>query len=86
MRLVVAMTGATGAPLGIRLLEVLGELGVETHLILSDWARATIKLETDTPSTRSARWLRTHTVRAILPPAFPADRSAPMAWWCAHAA
>lgn len=46
MRLVVAMTGATGAPLGIRLLEVLNELEVETHLVLSDWARATIKLET----------------------------------------
>jgi 4-hydroxy-3-polyprenylbenzoate decarboxylase len=48
MRLVVAMTGATGAALGIRLLEALGQLGVETHLILSDWARATIKIETDT--------------------------------------
>jgi polyprenyl P-hydroxybenzoate/phenylacrylic acid decarboxylase-like protein len=47
MRLVVAMTGATGAALGIRLLEVLRELEVETHLVLSDWARATIKLETD---------------------------------------
>jgi len=41
------MTGATGAPVGIRLLEVLRDLDVETHLVLSDWARATIKLETD---------------------------------------
>ncbi|OBK10148.1 UbiX family flavin prenyltransferase [Mycobacterium asiaticum] len=47
MRLVVAMTGATGAVLGVRLLEVLRDLDVETHLVLSDWARATIKLETD---------------------------------------
>jgi polyprenyl P-hydroxybenzoate/phenylacrylic acid decarboxylase-like protein len=47
MRVVIAMTGATGAGLGIRLLESLGQLGVETHLILSDWARATIKIETD---------------------------------------
>ena len=47
MRLVVGMTGATGAAVGIRLLEVLAELGVETHLILSDWARATIKIETE---------------------------------------
>jgi 4-hydroxy-3-polyprenylbenzoate decarboxylase len=47
MRIVVAMTGATGAALGIRLLEMLDGLGVETHLILSDWARATINLETD---------------------------------------
>ena len=42
----VAMTGATGAIYGIRLLEVLGELGVETHLVVSRWAEATIKTET----------------------------------------
>jgi 4-hydroxy-3-polyprenylbenzoate decarboxylase len=47
MRLIVGMTGATGAILGIRTLEVLRELGVETHLILSKWAEATIHLETD---------------------------------------
>src|SRR3981081_1771618 len=48
MKLVVAMTGATGAPLGIRLLEALRETpGVETHLVLSPWARSTISLETD---------------------------------------
>lgn len=41
------MTGATGSGLGIRLLEALSKLGVETHLVLSDWARATIKIETD---------------------------------------
>ncbi|MFB6852491.1 UbiX family flavin prenyltransferase [Streptomyces sp. NPDC056341] len=46
MRLVVAMTGATGAPFGVRLLEVLGELGVETHLVVSRWARATLTQET----------------------------------------
>jgi len=47
MRLIVGMTGATGAPFGVRLLEVLRELdGVETHLVLSRWARATIELET----------------------------------------
>jgi 4-hydroxy-3-polyprenylbenzoate decarboxylase len=46
MKLVVAMTGATGAPLGVRLLEALGELGVETHLVVSRWARATIAQET----------------------------------------
>jgi flavin prenyltransferase len=47
MRLVVGMTGATGAPLGVRMLEWLGELpDVQTHLVLSRWARATIELET----------------------------------------
>jgi 4-hydroxy-3-polyprenylbenzoate decarboxylase len=47
MRLVVAMTGATGALLGIRLLERLREMaGTETHLVLSPWARSTIRWET----------------------------------------
>ena len=47
MRLIVAMTGATGAPFGVRLLEVLREIEhVETHLVLSRWARATVELET----------------------------------------
>jgi 4-hydroxy-3-polyprenylbenzoate decarboxylase len=63
MRFVVAMTGATGAPLGIRLLEVLGHLEVETHLILSDWARATINLETDT-SVNEVRALASHAYNA----------------------
>jgi 4-hydroxy-3-polyprenylbenzoate decarboxylase len=40
------MTGATGAVFGIRLLEALHEMGVETHLVVSRWARATIKQET----------------------------------------
>ncbi|MFD2472232.1 UbiX family flavin prenyltransferase [Amycolatopsis silviterrae] len=45
-RLVVAMSGATGAPFGVRLLEVLRDLpGVETHLVLSTWARTTVELE-----------------------------------------
>ncbi|MFF5563132.1 UbiX family flavin prenyltransferase [Streptomyces sp. NPDC012623] len=47
MRLVIGMTGASGAPIGVRLLETLRELdGVETHLVLSRWARPTIELET----------------------------------------
>jgi 4-hydroxy-3-polyprenylbenzoate decarboxylase len=63
MRLVIAMTGATGAGLGIRLLDALGQLGVETHLILSDWARATIKIETDT-SVDEVRALASHAYSA----------------------
>lgn len=47
LRVAVGMTGATGAVLGLRLLERLSEdSGVETHLVLSRWARATIELET----------------------------------------
>jgi 4-hydroxy-3-polyprenylbenzoate decarboxylase len=52
MRLIVGMTGATGAAFGVRLLEQLRELPeVETHLVLSRWARTTVELETG----RSAR-------------------------------
>ncbi|MEW1547300.1 UbiX family flavin prenyltransferase [Streptomyces tsukubensis] len=47
-RLVVALTGATGVVLGIRLLEELRQHdGVETHLVMSRWARATLKTESD---------------------------------------
>lgn len=46
MRIIVGMTGASGSIFGIRILEGLRELGVETHLILSRWARATIAQET----------------------------------------
>jgi 4-hydroxy-3-polyprenylbenzoate decarboxylase len=46
MRIVVAMTGATGAAYGIRLLAALAELGVERHLILSRWAEVTSFKET----------------------------------------
>ena len=45
MRIIVAMTGATGAIYGIRLLAALAELGVERHLILSRWAEVTILKE-----------------------------------------
>jgi len=47
MELIVGMSGATGAIYGIRLLEVLRDLGVSTHLILSEWAEKTIVIETD---------------------------------------
>ena len=46
-RIVVAITGATGAILGIKTLVSLRELNVETHLVISKWAEATIKYETD---------------------------------------
>lgn len=47
-RIVVGLTGATGAALGIEVLRRLRKLpDVETHLVLSRWARVTIQLETD---------------------------------------
>ncbi|MER6504035.1 UbiX family flavin prenyltransferase [Streptomyces sp. NPDC001455] len=54
-RLVVGVTGATGAPIAVRLLEVLREVPeVETHLVLSTWARSTIEVETSLTSRRFA--------------------------------
>ena len=47
MRLIVGISGASGAIFGIRTLETLRTLQVETHLILSRWARVTIASETD---------------------------------------
>jgi 4-hydroxy-3-polyprenylbenzoate decarboxylase len=46
-RIVVAITGATGALYGIRLLQRLRELGAESHLVVSRWGKHTIEHETD---------------------------------------
>ncbi len=46
-RLIVGISGASGAILGIRLLEVLSKYDLETHLIVSDAAKRTIQMETD---------------------------------------
>lgn len=47
VRIVVGISAATGAILGVRVLERLAAMGVETHLVISKWARQTIELETD---------------------------------------
>jgi 4-hydroxy-3-polyprenylbenzoate decarboxylase len=45
MRLVVAVTGATGAVYAVKLLELLKANKVEVHLIISRWAERTLELE-----------------------------------------
>ena len=62
-RIAVAITGATGAIFGIRVLERLSTLGVETHLIVSHWGRRTIEHETD-HTMRDVREMA-HTVHAV---------------------
>jgi 4-hydroxy-3-polyprenylbenzoate decarboxylase len=48
MRLIVGMSGASGAIYGIRLLEVLRPIAeVETHLVVTNGAKLNITLETD---------------------------------------
>ena len=47
MKLVVGISGATGAIYGIRVLQVLKACQVETHLVLSDSAKRTIDAETN---------------------------------------
>jgi 4-hydroxy-3-polyprenylbenzoate decarboxylase len=44
-RIVVGMTGATGAPLAVRVLQFLHDFEVEVHLVVSQWARATLLQE-----------------------------------------
>ena len=47
-RLIVGISGASGAIYGVRLLQVLRDVAdVETHLVMSQAARQTLSLETD---------------------------------------
>ncbi|KAA5837974.1 UbiX family flavin prenyltransferase [Saccharopolyspora hirsuta] len=45
-RIIVGITGASGVIYGIRALELLAQLGVETHLVITRAARATLAQET----------------------------------------
>lgn len=47
MKIVVGISGASGAIYGLRILEVLKQAGVETHLVMSDSGKRTIVYETD---------------------------------------
>jgi 4-hydroxy-3-polyprenylbenzoate decarboxylase len=46
-RLIVGISGASGAIYGARLLEILAPMAVETHLVMSRSAEMTLALETD---------------------------------------
>lgn len=46
-RLIVGISGASGAIYGIRLLEKLSETDIETHVVISESARITLATETD---------------------------------------
>src|SRR6478735_7850062 len=42
-RLIIGMTGSTGAIFGVRMLEALKDSGIESHLIISKWAQRTVE-------------------------------------------
>ena len=46
-RLIVGISGASGVIYGVRILEVLRDTPIETHLVVSKAARLTLKQETD---------------------------------------
>ena len=46
MKVIVAITGATGAIYGVRILERLRDAGAETHLVISLWGARTLLQET----------------------------------------
>ena len=47
MKLIVGITGSTGVIYGVRLLQALKEKKVQTHLILTEWAKKCLAMETD---------------------------------------
>ncbi|KAH8680664.1 flavoprotein [Xylariales sp. PMI_506] len=49
-RIIVAVTGATGSPLAVNILQRLRQLDIETHLVISKWGGATLKYELDAPN------------------------------------
>lgn len=46
-RIVIGFSGASGIIYGIRLIEVLHSINIETYLIISEWAKKNIEIETD---------------------------------------
>lgn len=69
-QLIVAMTGATGTVIGIRVLEMLKRAGVETHLVMSAWAGQTMAEETSY-TVKQVQKLATHVYS-------PNDQAAPI--------
>lgn len=83
-RLIVGISGASGAIYGVRLLQVLRDVaGVETHLVMSQAARQTLSLETDL-SLRDVQALSdvVHDARDIAPASLRARLKRPAWLFC----
>jgi 3-polyprenyl-4-hydroxybenzoate decarboxylase len=74
-RVIVAITGASGAVLGIRTLERLRALSIETHLVISAAAGTTIRRRPITRQATYGRWLTPPMIRAISAQPSPRGRS-----------
>ena len=46
LKLIVGITGSTGVIYGVRLLQVLKEKNIQTHLIITEWAKKCLTMET----------------------------------------
>ena len=46
-KIVIGFSGASGIIYGIRLLEILHSVNIQTYLIISEWAKKNIEIETD---------------------------------------
>ena len=46
-KIVIGFSGASGIIYGIRLLEILNSINIQTYLIISEWAKKNIEIETD---------------------------------------
>jgi 4-hydroxy-3-polyprenylbenzoate decarboxylase len=60
LKIVLGITGSTGVIYGIRMLEILKKLNIETHLIMSEWGEKCISMETEYTSDY-VKSLATHT-------------------------
>jgi 4-hydroxy-3-polyprenylbenzoate decarboxylase len=68
-RLVVGLSGASGVAYGIRLLEALKELQIESHLVMTKAARMTIAYETElTPKQVAAKADHSHAIDDVAAP------------------
>ena len=78
-RLVVGISGASGVIYGVRLLEMLRPLPVETHLVMTRAAEVTVAHETNLKVAQVQALAHSSTPSPTSPPRSPRARSRPWA-------
>ena len=85
-RLVIGISGASGAIYGIRMLELLKKTDIETHLVMSKSAEMTLVYETDyKPKDIRALASVNHPIGRHRRHRFRRARFRPWAWWSCRA-